>query len=187
VYCGEVDVALRLDEALLHLSRRRNDSNGRLLGHLSSGRNLMLAGRFEASRAHLEKVLAIYDSAFHQSLIDQIGIHPRLSAQAILGNVLFFLGFPEQALTQSNAAILEAERLGHAASLAQSLTFGTRLLSEYGDNAALACRAEQFYALATERGFTVWRAQGMMYRGLAKVIEGAVAEGMLLLNAGFAD
>jgi class 3 adenylate cyclase len=45
VYCGEVDVALRLDEDLLRLSRQRNDSGGLVLGHLSSGRNLMLAGQ----------------------------------------------------------------------------------------------------------------------------------------------
>jgi predicted ATPase len=71
--------------------------------------------------------------------------------------------------------------------LAQSLTFGTRLLSEYGDNAALAHRAEQFCALATEQGFSVWRAQGTMYHGLSKVADGDVPEGMRLLRAGLAD
>src|SRR5260370_33997791 len=89
VYCGEVDVALRLDEDLLRLSRQRDDSGGLVLGHLSSGRNLMLAGRFAASRSHLEKALALYDPIPHQSLTRQIAIHPELSAQAILGNVLF--------------------------------------------------------------------------------------------------
>src|SRR6266849_5629944 len=61
------------------------------------------------------------------------------------------------------------------------------LLSEYGDNAALADRADQFCALATEQGFSVWRAQGTMYRGLAKVTDGEVTEGMSLLRAGLAD
>jgi predicted ATPase len=147
----------------------------------------MLAGRFAESRSHLDATLALYDPISHQPLTRQIGIHPQLSAQAILGNVLFILGFPSQALTQSNAAIGEARRLAHAPSLAQSFTFGTRLLSEYGDNAALADGADQFCALATEQGFSVWRAQGTMYRGLAKVRKGDVAEGMSLLRAGFAD
>jgi class 3 adenylate cyclase/predicted ATPase len=187
VYCGEVDVALRLDDDLLRLSRQCGDSSGLVLGHLSSGRNLMLAGRFAAARSHLEQVLALYDPVHHQSLTGQIGIHPALSAQAILGNVLFFLGFPNRALARTNAAIVEAERLGHAPSLAQTLTFGTRLLSQYGDNAALAHRAEQFCTLATEQGFSVWRAQGTMYRGLSMVTDGAVLEGMALLRAGLAD
>jgi hypothetical protein len=98
VYCGEVDLALRLDDDLLRLSRQRADSSGLVLGHLSSGRNLMLAGGFAASASHLEQVLALYDPVYHQSLIHQIGLHPGLSAQAILGNVLFFLGFPHPGL-----------------------------------------------------------------------------------------
>ena len=41
VFRGELDLALRLDEDLLRLSRQRNDSAGLVLGHLSSGRDLM--------------------------------------------------------------------------------------------------------------------------------------------------
>ena len=36
----EFDLARRLDEDLLHLSRQRHDSAGLILGHYSSGRNL---------------------------------------------------------------------------------------------------------------------------------------------------
>jgi len=39
--CGELDLALRLDDDLLRLSRQRNDSAGLVLGHFSSGRNLL--------------------------------------------------------------------------------------------------------------------------------------------------
>ena len=132
VYRGEFDLAQRLDEDLLRLSRQRNDSAGLVLGHYSSGRNLMLAGRFASSRSHLEEVLALYDPISHRSLVHQAGIHPQVSSQAYLGIVLFCLGFPDQALARSNAAIAEARRLAHPPSLA----------SELGDRrqAAFACR-----------------------------------------------
>src|SRR5215469_8133637 len=107
---GELDRAQSLAEDLLHLSRRRNDSAGLVMAHYSSGRNLMWAGSFAASRSHLEKVLALYDPNSHHSLLRQTGIHPRLAAQAALGVVLFCLGFPDQALVQSNKAIAEARR-----------------------------------------------------------------------------
>jgi hypothetical protein len=58
-YRGELDLALRLDEDLLRLSRQRNDGAGLILGHLSAGRNLMHAGRFASSRSHLEEVIAL--------------------------------------------------------------------------------------------------------------------------------
>src|SRR5215469_8575885 len=47
---GELDLAQRLAEDLLRLSRQRNDSAGLAMGHNSLGRNLQLAGRFASSR-----------------------------------------------------------------------------------------------------------------------------------------
>src|SRR5262249_32214217 len=58
---GESDLAQRLDEDLLRLSRQRNDSAGMVLGSDCSGRDLLLAGRFASSRTHFEEVLALYD------------------------------------------------------------------------------------------------------------------------------
>ncbi len=159
-YRGELDLAQRLDEDLLRLSRQRNDSAGLVLGHLSSGRNLMFAGRFASSRSHLEEVLALYDPISHRSLVHQVGIHPQVISQAFLGIVLFCLGYPDQALAQSNAAIAEARRLAHPPSLAVSLAIGAMLLSLVGDNAVLAERADQLVAVATEQGFPFWRAHG---------------------------
>ena len=95
---GELDLALRLDNDLLRLSGQRNDSAGLVLGYLSSGRNLMLAGRFASSRSHLEAALALYEPISHRSLVYQAGLHPHVNSQAILGMVLFCLGFPDRAV-----------------------------------------------------------------------------------------
>jgi hypothetical protein len=156
VFRGEFELAQCLDEELLRLSRQRSDSGGIVLGHNSAGRNLIYAGRFASARSHLEAVLALYDPIAHRSLVHQAGFHPHVTSQAILGIVLFFLGFPDQALTQSNAAIAEARRLAHLPSLA----YCTVPLWLYGDNAALEERADELVAIATEQGFRYWRAQG---------------------------
>ena len=169
--CGELDLALRLDEDLLRLSGQRNDSAGLVLGHLSSGRDLMLVGKFASSRSHLEEVIALYDPISHHSLGLQVGTHPHVISQAYLAIVLFCLGFPDQALAQSRAAIAEARRLAHPPSLARSLSFGTLLLSFVGDNEALDKMADELVALATEQGFPLWRAVGTIYRSWVKVIE----------------
>jgi predicted ATPase len=178
---GEVDLAQRLAEDLLRLGRQRNDSSGLVLGLTYSGRILMFAGRFASSRSHLEEVLALYDPISNPS---QAGGHPHVNSQGFLGNVLFCLGFPDQALGRSSAAIAEAQRLAHPPSLAQSLTIGTRLLSLVGDDAALDERAGQLVAVATEQGFPLWRALGTIYRGWVKVKNGNVAEGISLLRSG---
>jgi predicted ATPase len=98
--------------------------------------------------------------------------------------VLFCLGYPDQALVQSNAAIAEARRLAHQPSLALSLNFGARLHLLVGDNAAVGERADQLVAVTTEQGFPLWRAQGTMFCGWVKVENGDVAEGISLLRSG---
>jgi predicted ATPase len=182
---GELDLAQRLDEDLLRLSRRRNDSAGLVLGHYSSGRNLMFVGRFAPSRSHLEEGLALYDPS-QRSLVHLAGLHPHLNSQGFLGIVLFCLGYPDQALARSNGVVAEARRLAHPPSLAASLTNGTRLLSLVGGDAALDEWADELAALATEQGFPYWVALGTIYRGWSKVKNGHVAEGISLLRSGSA-
>ena len=183
---GELDLALRLDEDLLRLSRQRNDSAGLVLGHLSFGRSLMFAGRFALSRSHLEEAIALYDPISHRMLVHRSGTSPQVASQAFLGNVLFCLGYPDQALARSNAAIAEARRLAHPPSLALSLVLAARLLSLVGDDAALDKRADELIAVAIEQGFPYWRAQGTIYRGWVKVKNGDVTEGISLLRSGSA-
>jgi predicted ATPase len=112
LFRGELDRALRLDEDLLRLSRQRNDSAGLVLAHYSSGRSLLFLGRFAASRSHLEEALALYDPISHRSLAHQGGIHPQVGSHANLGIDLFCVGYPDQALAQSDAAVTEARGLG---------------------------------------------------------------------------
>jgi class 3 adenylate cyclase/predicted ATPase len=183
---GELDLALRLEENLLRLSLEHNDPGGLILGHLSSGWNLLLAGRFARSRSHLEEVLTLYDPISQRSLAHQAGEYPHVDSQAFLGIVLLCLGFPDQALARSNAAIAEARSLAHPPTLAVSLTMGARLLSLVGDNVALDERADQIVAVATEQGFSHRRAAGTIYCGWVKVKNGDVAEGISLLRSGSA-
>jgi predicted ATPase len=181
---GELDLTQRLGEDLLRLSRERNDPAGLVLGHLSSGRSLMYAGKFASSRLGLEEVLAIYDPISQRSLFHHAGFHPQLVSQGYLGVVLFCLGYPNQALTRSNTAVAEARRLAHPPTLAESLANGALALSLVGDNAALVEWAAQLFEVATEQGFPQWRAEGTIYRGWIMVKNSDVTEGISLLRSG---
>jgi predicted ATPase len=157
------------------------------MGHYSSGRNLMWVGSFASSRSHLETVLALYDPNSHHALVRQTGVHPQLAAQAALGVVLFCLGFPDQALEQSNNAIAEARRPPHPPTLAMSLGMDALLLSIIGDDIGLAQRAEDLVAVATDQGFPFYRATGAIFRGWVKAKNADVTEGLSLLRAGSSD
>jgi class 3 adenylate cyclase/predicted ATPase len=181
---GELDLAQRMDEDLLRLSRQRNDSAGLVLGYFSTGQNLILRGRFALSRSHFEEVLALYDPISHRALVRQAGVQPLVISEAYLGIVLFCLGFPDQALARGSAAVTEAQRLAHPPSLAVTLAIILRLLSLVGDDAALDERAEQLIADTTEQGFPQMRAMGAIYRGWAKVKNSDITVGISLLRSG---
>jgi predicted ATPase len=180
---GEYDLAQRLDEDLLRVSRQRNDAVGMVLGHDCSGRDLLLAGKFESSRSHFEQVLALYDPIAHGSLVSQTGSHPQVISQGYLAIALFCLGFPDRALAQSGAAVAEARRLAHPPTLTVTLSTDCRLLSLGEDRAALDERASELITVATEQGFPLYRTLGTIYRGWLKVSSGDVATGIPLLRS----
>jgi predicted ATPase len=181
---GELDLAQRLDEDLLRLSRKRNDAAGLVMAHWSSGRDLMFVGRFASSRSHLEQALALYDPNAHHSLVEQAGFHFQVVLRAYLGMVLFCLGFPDQALECSGTAIAEARRLPHPPSLVTSLTFGCRLLSLVGDDTTLEEQADEVNAVTFEQGLPFWHAIGTIYQGWVKAKRGDVTEAVSLLHGG---
>jgi predicted ATPase len=184
---GELDRAQSLIEDLFRLSGQRNDAAGLVRGHLAFGRNLMFVGRFTSSRSHLEEGLTLYDPISHQALGRGAGTtRPGVISQGYLGIALFCLGYPEQALARSNAAIAEARKLAHPPSFAGCVTPGCVLLSLVGDDAALGERADELTAVAAEQGFSFWRALSAIYRGWVKVKNGNVAEGISLLRSGSA-
>src|SRR3954453_120116 len=131
---------------------------GLILGHYSSGCNLMFAGRFTSSRFHLEEAIAVYDSTSELSLIHQASVHPQVTAQAFLGNVLFCLGFPDQALASICAAIGEARRLAHPATLATAFGFGARVISFGGDSAVLGEWVDEMIAITAGQALAQWNA-----------------------------
>ena len=181
---GDIDLALRLDKSLVDLSRARDDGAGLVLSYLSSGRHLTVAGKFKRSRSHLEQALALYDPLSHQGRVQQAVVHPQVALQAYLGNALVCLGFCDQAVARSNAAIAGARSLAHLPSLAASLVYSARLHSLARDKIALDQSARELLALTTERGFPHWGAQGSIYCGWVKVTNGEVTQGIALLRNG---
>jgi class 3 adenylate cyclase/predicted ATPase len=181
---GELELAQRLDEDLLRLSRRGNDAACLVLGHTSAGRTLFFMGSFAASRTHFEEALTLYDPDAHRSLVQQAGVYPQANSQAILGLVLFCLGYPDQALARIETAIAEPRRLAHPASLASSLGLANLLFSLVGDDAALAKRVDESVRVATEHGFPYWMAAGAIFGGWLKVKNGNATDGISLLRSG---
>jgi hypothetical protein len=97
-----------------------------------------------------EKALALYDPISHRSLVRQAGIHQQVASQIVLGFVLLCLGFPDQALARSSAAIAEARSLAHPPSLATILGYDAMLTSLVGDTATQNEQTDELVVVTTE-------------------------------------
>jgi class 3 adenylate cyclase/tetratricopeptide (TPR) repeat protein len=180
LFSGELASALGLAEDLLRLSHERDDPAGLVQGHFAIGRTLMFIGRFGPARFHLEKSLSLYNKM--RSAIYDVGAM-QIGLQVYSAIVLVCLGYPDQALSNSAAATVEARGLDPI-SLATSMAMRSRLLSLVGDDMALGEQADQLVSFTIEQGFRQWHAQGTIYRGWVQARNGHVAEGMPLLRDG---
>lgn len=177
----ERDLALSLINEVLRLSHQRNDASGLILGYSEIGETMTFAGELASSRSHIERALAVRSPGFQPA----ISTHdPLVPARGNLAIVLFCLGYPDRAWAASRATIAEAQRLGHPASLTLSCIFEAILLSLVGDNASLEAKAGELIAAAAEHGFALYRAQGTIFGGWAKVKNGEVPDGIDFLRSG---
>ena len=78
---------------------------------------------------------------------------------------LWHLGYPEQALQRSQAALALAREIGHPYSLVWALSWAAILHWHRHEPHASREQLEAAVALATEHGFVQWAAQGTILRG----------------------
>ena len=98
---------------------------------------------------------------------------------------LWLLGYPDQARQWSEVALTHAQGLRHAYTLSQAL-IAAALLGLLRREAAVAQeRAEAQRALCTEHGFALYLAWGTILWGAALAAQGAWAEGLAQMRAGW--
>jgi predicted ATPase len=179
--------ALQLAEEALTLAERANDSLHIALGHRYMGCILLCLGEYTAARAHLERMISFYDPQQHHStLVSLRGSDAGTSALAYHAWCLWCLGYPDQALKQSQEVLALARELGHPWSLADVLCYAGCLVNEMRRDAeALEENAEELMRLAKEK-VPVWLGAGIDYGGQALAMMGQVEEGMAQVREGIA-
>lgn len=97
---------------------------------------------------------------------------------------LWLLGYPDQALRKSQAAVALAQKLSHPYSLAFALYYCAWVHQQRGERQAVQERIEATVTLATEQGFTRWVLQGAVLQGWLLGRQGKRQEGILRMRQG---
>jgi predicted ATPase len=181
---GEFQTAHELSEVLFALAQQTQDRDHLLEAHYSLGFTLYMLGSFVPAYEHLAQGLTLYDVQQHRSLAFTYGFDLGVYGLVSTAFVLWFLGYPDQALTKSHEALRLAHELMHPLSLARALGGVTELHLYRREVQAAQERAEAKIAFCTEHGFPMMGAFGMVKRGQALVLQGQEDEGITQIRQG---
>jgi class 3 adenylate cyclase/predicted ATPase len=183
---GEISTARELAEQLLLLAQHLQDSALLLEAHHALGATFFWLGDVALARAHLEQGIALYAPHQHRALAFLYGEDPGVVCHAYAARALWFLGYPDQALTRSDGALALARKVGHPFSLAYALTCAAALHQFRRDGHATQAQVEAAITVSTEQELPYWMAWGTVLRGWALAAQGHEVEGLMQMRQGLA-
>jgi DNA-binding NtrC family response regulator/tetratricopeptide (TPR) repeat protein len=181
---GELETAHDLGQECFALAQRLGDPALRVNVRFALGVNAFHLGRFAAALEHLEHGIAMYDPAEHATLTFFHGYHFEVACRCYAARTLWFLGYPDRALAQSQHAMTLARQSSHTYTIGYALHQTQALHTCRRDAHVVRQLAETAIALARDQGFERWLGAGLIRRGWALAEQGAPAEGIAQLREG---
>ncbi len=183
---AELQTARELGEECLTLARKMR-SRSRVMGaHDALSQILFGLGEFSLARDHQEEGIALYDPQRDNPFVSRLLQDPKVNCLSFAGRVLWFLGYPDQALKSCHEALTLARQLSHPSSLALALDFAAGLHQLRREGQAAQERADALIALSDDQGFLHFSAVGRLWQGWALAEQGQVEEGVARIRYGLA-
>jgi predicted ATPase len=157
-----------------------------LWGHVMLGQTWLALGEFARAREHAELGIAVYAPHLHRPQVTLVQQDPGVTCLVTTAQALWYLGYPDQALQRSQAALALVRELEHPYSLVWALSWAAILHWYRHEPLATHEHLEAAVALATEHGYVQWAAQGTILHGRLLAEQGETAEGLAQIQQGLA-
>jgi tetratricopeptide (TPR) repeat protein len=178
--------ALELGEQLLSLAQRAHDPALLPEAHSSLGLSSFYLGDLIAAHAQLEQGSALYDTPQRRPHGIDYGQVAGILCLSYAALTLWSLGYPEQALKRSHAALTLAQELPHPFGQVVARVLAAWFHQYRREMQAAQEAAEAAIALAAAQGFALWLAEGTILRGWALAGQGQGAQGIAQMRQGLA-
>ncbi len=183
---GQFQTAHELEEQLLSMAESLQDPMLLLRAYHTLAEGLLPRGEFAQARAHAEQGIALYDPQQHRSYLLSYGNDSGVACRCCAALALWVLGYPDQALESSGAALTRAPELASPFSLTFAL-YEAAVLHQFRRERPLTLElAERAMSVSTEQGFASWLALGTILRGWALAQQGQGEEGIAQMRQGLA-
>ena len=162
---AELQTARALSEDLLHLAQRIDEPIYLHGAHWVMGAMGLLGGEFALAREHWEQSFALYDPQQHQDNVFLFGFDLGIFSLCWLSHALWYLGYPEQALSVGQQALDLAAALSHASSRAVALDYVAMLHQFRCDKHAVHEHTGAAISLCSEHGLAYYLAWARLMQG----------------------
>jgi len=176
--------ARELAEQILSLARGQQDQAALLNAHRVMGQTVFWHG--ELARAYLEQGIALYDPQRHRSIAFHYSQDAGVGLRTFAAHVLWYLGYPDQAVERMQEALTLARELAHPFTLAHALDHAGWLHQYRREERLAQEQAEADMTLCREQGFPFFLANGTIMHGWALAAQGRQAEGITQMRQGMA-
>jgi DNA-binding SARP family transcriptional activator/tetratricopeptide (TPR) repeat protein len=122
---------------------QEGDRQPLMLGHWALGFSYWVRGQPVPAREHLDRAVALYDPGANRPLGGLVAADPGVMARAMLGAVLWQMGYPDQARACFRQAVAHAEALGQPSSVAFAHYIAVMITSVVGRDLAAALNHRQ--------------------------------------------
>ncbi len=181
---GDLPRARDLAEQCLSLSQRSDAVTFRLVAHMTLGITLFYLGEVVASLDHFEQGLALYDPAQHHEWAFLLPNDPGVACLSFMGQALWLLGYPDQALAKSQESLRLAQQLEYPFSLAYALNLLIVLHQLRREGSKAQQRAQEVIAFSKAQGFEQMVKMGTILQGWALAAQGNTEEGIAQTTQG---
>jgi predicted ATPase len=181
---GESLTARELGEQILTLAEQVQDAAMLVVVHRILGSKLFYAGAVADAHTHFAQGIALYDSQQHHVAGLLYGEDDRVACRSFAARTLWFLGYPDQGLAQSQQGVTLAQQRAHPLSLDSALRQAAMFHQFRREVRVAQERAEASIRLATEQGLPYWIAFGTLLRGWALTHQGQAQAGVEQMHQG---
>ncbi|HEY5867593.1 MAG TPA: hypothetical protein VI542_18895, partial [Candidatus Tectomicrobia bacterium] len=179
---GEPQKMRVLGDHLLNLAQRLHDPDLLLEAHHALWASLFSGGELVALQAHLEQGRQLYEPQRHHAHAALYSGHdPGVCCHMLAAPSLWLLGYPDQAVASSQAALALAQQLAHPVSLTMALYWAAVVHHLRREVPLTQARAEAAMIIATDQGFPQYLAQAMPLLGWALAVNDQGEDGIVMI------
>jgi serine/threonine protein kinase/predicted ATPase len=183
---GDVRTCVGLAADGMALAERLGDPGMLMEALFMPGATMFYRGQFADAHECYEKALAAYDDRERTRFwTTHTGHDAGVTHRCYRALTMWHLGYPDQALRLIRETQELARAIGHAFSLGHAVDF-TAFLAHYcrlGPEVMAA--GEEELAIATEQGFLLWHALGILHNAAGMLLQGRREAALPLLLKGF--